>query len=52
MSKSGAIMCRIVHIICGLDACVLHEVWVGGDNIKQSQENGLLWTISLVSGQL
>jgi hypothetical protein len=26
MSKSGMTACRIVHIICGLDAWVLHEV--------------------------
>ena len=52
MTKFGAIACRIVHIICGLDAWVLHEVLVVRRNsIEQSQEKGLLLTTRMVSGQ-
>jgi len=42
MSKSDVTARRIGHIICGLDAWVLHEVLVGRNSIEQPQENSLI----------
>jgi hypothetical protein len=50
MSKSDVTARRIGHIICGLDAWVLHEVLVGRNSIEQPQENSLLFENGM-SGQ-